>query len=77
MMALTFSAAMIGLSPVSAQEDATVGNSASSLAQMPESKDTTQNALDLLEEALQKDIRIRILPARDCAKIWAFPLSLT
>lgn len=54
-MALTLSAAMIGLSPVSAQEDATVGNSASSLAQMPESKDTTQNALDLLEEALQKD----------------------
>ena len=55
LMALTLSAAMIGLSPVSAQEDATVGNSASSLAQMPESKDTTQNALDLLEEALQKD----------------------
>ena len=55
LMALTLSAAMIGLLPVSAQEDATVGNSASSLAQMPESKDTTQNALDLLEEALQKD----------------------
>ena len=75
LMALTLSAAMIGLSPVSAQEDATVGNSASSLAQMPESKDTTQNALDLLEEALQKDPNPDLARERLCEDLGVSTLT--
>ena len=75
LMALTLSAAMIGLSPVSAQEDATVGNSASSLAQMPESKDTTQNALDLLEEALQKDPNPDLARERLCEDLGVSALT--
>ena len=75
LMALTLSAAMIGLSPVSAQEDTTVGNSASSLAQMPESKDTTQNALDLLEEALQKDPNPDLARERLCEDLGVSALT--
>jgi len=57
------------------RKNATVGNSASSLAQMPESKDTTQNALDLLEEALQKDPNPDLARERLCEDLGVSALT--
>lgn len=50
--ACTLSVAMLGLMPVSAQEAPAPESNVSAQAQMPETFDATQDALELLEQTI-------------------------